>query len=134
MDFNVILGYLKEYWGIIAVVIMFGGFYIVDPKKSIEIAKDKAKDLIIEAKVKSEEYALATGKDKFAWVSENGYKMLPVSVKLFISKSLFEIIIQYVFDNVIDWAKDNKAISIIDSNNVEQVKADNIDITVNQTK
>lgn len=98
---------VNDYWGIGAVILGGLGYFFTHKKASIAYAKKVASDAILSAERKAEDLALNTGEEKFSWVVDKGYSYLPPIVKTFVSKELFAVLVQAVFDKAKKFAKDH---------------------------
>ncbi len=101
---DIILEHALSWWGILAIVLAAGGYAVYD----YEAFRAKVVNLIFIAEEKAREKCLETGRDKMDWVIQNGYPYLPAWLKLFISDSAFRVLIQAIFDGLVDWAEKNK--------------------------
>ncbi|MCZ8512390.1 hypothetical protein O9H85_08080 [Paenibacillus filicis] len=109
---------INQYWGIVS-VFLFGVVYVITHyQASIAFAKKKAITLMLAVEKKAEQLALDNGQDKFNWVCDKGYDLLPSVVRLVVSKPLFKTIVQSLFDEAIAFAKQH------------QIEKQNIDIPV----
>lgn len=95
---------IQNYWGIIVIIIAAVIYALYDFEKF----KKKVVALIFVAEERAREYALKTGEEKFEWVARNGYPYLPKWLKFIISESTFKAIIQYIFDNIVKWAEEER--------------------------
>lgn len=95
---------LTNYWGLIAAAILVAIYAVNDFEKF----KKKAAALIFVAEERAEEYVLETGTEKFEWVVENAYPYLPKWLKLALSESAFRAVIQYVFNQIVKWAEQER--------------------------
>ena len=100
---GVALDFVLSWWGIIGIVILF----LVELYFEREVAVKRIRDLIFLAEEKGRKGVLKTGEQKFDWVLENGYDLLPPVLHLFLSRVLFAALVQAVFDKIMDWATDN---------------------------
>jgi hypothetical protein len=96
--------FLTNWWGLVGVAVALVVGLIFYRKATIEMIKT----LIFVAEEKARHGILTTGAEKKAWVIENGYQYLPAAVKTFISKQMFGILVQYVFDQLVKWAEKNQ--------------------------
>lgn len=101
-----VLEFAAQWWGLIGVVLIIALKFIFDRKNMVE----KTVELIYLAEEKAKQCVLNTGEEKFQWVVENGYQYLPATVKLFISKALYAVIVQEIFDRIKEWAKEKDLI------------------------
>jgi hypothetical protein len=106
---NTILNIVAQYWGIVGgavLVIALGLFGWKASGKSANVyAKDIAKAFMFLAEKRAEELLLATGEDKFKFVVNSAYDLFPSIVRTFISKPVFETIVQAVYDETIALVK-----------------------------
>jgi hypothetical protein len=96
------LDFLSQWWGILGVVVLMVIAYFI---YGFEVVKGHIVKLIFIAESEARKKCLETGKQKFEWVLETGYTYLPAALKLFISKELFALIVQGIFDKIVDWAE-----------------------------
>lgn len=94
----------EQFWGLIALLVCV----VLYRETAFSFAKQKAAHLMLIAEKRAEEFLLETGRDKFEWVVEKGYSILPAVVKMFISYKVFRIIVQELFDAAIDYAEKNR--------------------------
>jgi hypothetical protein len=85
-----------EYWGVILVVAALVIYYI--SAKNHTIIRILQYMLFIEKKASS--YGMNVGSQKFQWVA-NKYDNLPVIVRAVITKELYEMLIQELYDKTI---------------------------------
>lgn len=95
------LQFLSNWWGLLFVLVVI----VVMAVFRRQTLKRIAIRLIFVAEERSRQYALRTGKEKFEWVVENGYGLIPPWLKLFVTKEMFSVIVQTVFDNIVAWAE-----------------------------
>jgi hypothetical protein len=98
------LEFVQNWWGIIVAVIAAILFAIFDWQRF----KKRVLELIFYIEEQARKKAIATGREKFEWVAENGYQYVPAWAKLFVSEAAFRLIIQKVFDSVFKWAEAQK--------------------------
>ncbi len=106
-----ILAFISAWWGLFAV----GLFVIAYCLLYWEQAKDYATRFIFMAEEMARKKAMEAGQAKFEWVVANGLLYMPAKLKIFIAflatilgttkQELFGKFVQYVFDNVIEWAE-----------------------------
>lgn len=84
---DVFLSTLQSYWGIILFVICFV-IYLVSQGKTR--ATQIILSLMLRAEKEAESLLLQTGDQKFAFVVDKGYQLLPRTVRLFITYAMFE--------------------------------------------
>ena len=94
MDVQSIINLLLPYWGIIAVVFGFGGYALFQH----DSAKKIILSLIIRIEKEAESLALNTGADKFQFLVERGYQLLPTPARLFITLPMFESLAQSLYN------------------------------------
>lgn len=84
---DVFLSYLQGYWGIILFIIGCVVFLIMQGRtKATEIILS----LMLRAEKEAEDLVLQTGDQKFSFVVNKGYQLLPRTVRLFITFTMFE--------------------------------------------
>jgi len=95
MDFQTIINLLLPYWGIIAVALGFGGYVLFqrDGAKKIILS------LIIRIEKEAETLALNTGADKFQFLVDRGYQLLPTPARLLITQKMFESLAQSLYNS-----------------------------------
>jgi hypothetical protein len=99
---------VTQYWGV-GVVVIGGGIYFATHKKiAMNFAKSTIKSLMLAAEKGAEQLILENGPAKLEWVVEKGYAMMPPIVKPFISKDLFRVLVQSLFDEAKDLIEKNK--------------------------
>ena len=101
-----IISFIGQWWGIIfwviaAILALFGVEVFVERG----ILQKRVRDLIFLAEKEAREAALITGEQKFQWVIENGYKLLPPVLNKFISEDMFKVIVQAIYDRIKAWAE-----------------------------
>lgn len=82
-----VLSYAQEFWGLLLVVVVFI-IYLVSQGRAK--AGRIVLSLMLRLEKQAEEYALQTGEEKFGFVVEKGYQLLPRYVRLVISYRMFE--------------------------------------------
>lgn len=97
-----VINFVVEYWGIIAVVLGGGAWVLGNKKIAIAFAGNKIKSLMLAAEKGAESLVLENGSAKMDWVVEKGYALLPPVFKLLISKEIFRILVQSIFDEAKD--------------------------------
>ncbi len=81
------LNHVQEFWGLLLVAVAFIIYLISQGRaKSGQIVLS----LMLRLEKHAEEYALQTGEEKFGFVVEKGYQLLPRYVRLVISYKMFE--------------------------------------------
>ncbi len=98
-----ILTFVFDHWDIISTIILFIISTIIGVKKLKLSAYDSAKEigsrLIFGIEKKADEYLTSdSGQAKFKLVVENGYNLFNSKTRLFISKPMFETIVQNLHD------------------------------------
>lgn len=93
-----------SWWGLLVAGVI-GVLYLIFDWQD---AKARIRGLIFVAEEQARQFALATGKEKMAWVVVHGYPYMPAWLKLVISETAFQGIVQYVFDKLVTWAELNK--------------------------
>jgi hypothetical protein len=78
---------LQSYWGIILFVICFVIFLITQGRAK---AKEIILSLMLRAEKEAEALLFKTGDEKFIFVVDYGYRLLPAYVKAFITYAMFE--------------------------------------------
>lgn len=96
-----VLEFIVSWWGLLALVIIFALKLIFDYEATLK----RIRELIYLAEEHAKKEALKTGKEKFEWVKSEGYKYLPATLKLFVSQELFGVLVQSVFDRLVQWAE-----------------------------
>ncbi|SHN88503.1 hypothetical protein [Desulfitobacterium chlororespirans] len=82
-----LLGYAQDYWGLLLVVVVFIIYLISQGRAK---AGQIVLSLMLRLEKQAEEYAPQTGEEKFGFVVEKGYQLLPRYVRLMISYRMFE--------------------------------------------
>jgi hypothetical protein len=100
--------FIIQYWGIILVVVLAALYAVFHYKQSYEFAKKVAIKFIFIAEKKAEDFLLTNGPAKLAWVVDKGYDLMPAGVRLIISKPLFKMIVQQLFDAAVELAKEHQ--------------------------
>lgn len=88
------------YWGIIAVVAFLAVYYFTNRA----YAKKIALELMLYIEKKAEEYAISEGTQKKDWVISQ-YDNLPAVVKSVITKDMFTVLVQNMFDEALKLVK-----------------------------
>jgi len=94
MDFATIINLLLPYWGIIAVALVFGGYVLFQRDN----AKKIILSLIIRIEEEAESLALNSGADKFQFLVDRGYQLLPTAARLLITQKMFDSLAQSLYD------------------------------------
>jgi hypothetical protein len=89
---------VSQYWGVGAVAVGAGIYFVTHKSIAISYAKTKISKLMLAAEKAAEQLVLNTGSEKFDWVVDKGYDLLPSAVRIFISKPLFKSLVQELFD------------------------------------
>lgn len=84
---NILLSSLQNYWGIILFVIGFVIFLVTQGKAR---ATQIILSLMLRAEKEAEGMVLKSGDEKFMFVVDYGYQLLPRNVRLFITYTMFE--------------------------------------------
>lgn len=101
---------LEPYWGIIALVVMAALYVPTHYKASLSFTRKVALQFIFAAEKRAEELLLSTGQQKLDWVVDKGYDLMPAAVRIVVSKPLFRIIVQQVFDMAVSFAKKHEPV------------------------
>lgn len=99
---------IANYWGIGVAVVIGGGWAVTHKKAALAFTKSKIKTLMLAAEKGAEDFVLENGPAKLEWVVEKGYVVLPPLVKLFVSKDLFRILVQSLFDEAKEYIEAHK--------------------------
>ena len=99
-----VLSIIQSYWGIIVVILAFGGYAIFETGK----AKQLLLGLMFTVEKNAESLILKTGADKFDMVVTKGYELLPAQVRLFVSKELFKTLAQKIYDETKEYLTKEK--------------------------
>ena len=90
-----VLGIIKDYWGVLILLVGALIFLVSQGKaKALQILLS----LMLRAEKEAEEYLLQTGDEKFSWVVERGYQLLPKVVRLIITYGMFEQLAKSAYD------------------------------------
>ncbi|WP_018306362.1 hypothetical protein [Desulfitobacterium hafniense] len=81
------LGYVNQFWGLLLVMAVFI-IYVISQGRAK--AGKIVLSLMLRLEKQAEEYALQTGEEKFGFVVEKGYQLLPRYVRLVLSYKMFE--------------------------------------------
>jgi hypothetical protein len=96
---------ITDYWGLLG-SFAFGVLYLVMHRGlAMSQAKKTAMTLMLAAEKKAEQLILITGQDKFNWVIDKGYDLMPAALRIFIGKPAFRMIVQELFDGTVRTAK-----------------------------
>ncbi|SHN84723.1 hypothetical protein [Desulfitobacterium chlororespirans] len=90
-----LLGYAQDYWGLLLVVVVFIIYLISQGRAK---AGQIVLSLMLRLEKQAEEYALQTGEEKFGFVVEKGYQLLPKYVRLVLSYGMFEELADKLYD------------------------------------
>lgn len=93
----------SNWWGIVLLIVISGGYVINNTKN----AKELAYKMMLIAEKRAEELVLKTGLEKKEWVLSQ-YDLLPAQVKMFVTRALWEKLVQDLYDKALDWAETNK--------------------------
>lgn len=96
---------LTDFWGFAAVFVAGILYMIIHRGAAVSQAKKTAMTLMLGAEKRAEHLLLVTGQDKFNWVVDKGYDILPAALRMFISKPAFRNIVQELFDGSVQMAK-----------------------------
>ena len=102
--FEQIFDFLFSWWGLLALFIIL----IIELLIEGTIMGKRVRDLIFLAEELSRRQVLKTGQEKFEWVKANGYQYLPPILKTILSEHLFGLIVQAIFDKIMEWANSKK--------------------------
>lgn len=91
---------LSSWWGLLVAVLFLVGYAIYDWRK----AKKLIASMIFHAEERARELVLENGKEKFNWVKENTYPMLPKWIRFLLTEDMYKALIQKVFDELKEWA------------------------------
>lgn len=84
---DIVLSYLQQYWGLILFVICFIVFLVAQGRtKATKIILS----LMLRAEKEAEALFLKNGDEKFMFVVNYGYNLLPKTARLIITYSMFE--------------------------------------------
>ncbi|MFC0213756.1 hypothetical protein ACFFK0_15090 [Paenibacillus chartarius] len=97
--------WIVEYGEPIAAFVLGVLYLILHRGIAMSQAKKTAMTLMLGAEKRAEQLILITGQDKFNWVVDKGYDMMPAALRMFISKPAFRTIVQDLFDNTVRMAK-----------------------------
>ncbi|AFM02396.1 hypothetical protein Desde_4135 [Desulfitobacterium dehalogenans ATCC 51507] len=90
------LGYIQNFWGLLLVVAVFIIYLI-------SLGRTKAGKIVLSLMLRlekqAEEYALQTGEEKFGFVVEKGYQLLPKYVRLIFSYKMFVELADRLYDD-----------------------------------
>jgi hypothetical protein len=90
---------LSQYWGIIVFLVGATMYVLTHKKIAKSYAKKKIASLMLSAEKGAEKLILENGQEKFDWVVDKGYDLMPSAVRVFIGKPLFKIIAQKLYDD-----------------------------------
>lgn len=94
MTMQTIINLLLAYWGVIAIVIVFGVYAIFNWQN----AKKIILGLMLQLEREAETLALSTGDAKFQFVVDKGYQLLPQGARVFITPAMFTSLAQSLYD------------------------------------
>lgn len=89
------LGYIQNFWGLLLVVAVFIIYLISQGRTK---AGKIVLSLMLRLEKQAEEYALQTGEEKFGFVVEKGYQLLPKYVRLVFSYNMFVELAERLYD------------------------------------
>ncbi|WP_019851535.1 hypothetical protein [Desulfitobacterium sp. PCE1] len=89
------LGSIQNFWGLLLVVAVFIIYLISQGKAK---AGKIVLSLMLRLEKQAEEYALQTGEEKFGFVVEKGYQILPKYVRLIFSYNMFVELADRLYD------------------------------------
>ncbi len=98
---NTIVVFAQQWWGLLLLAMALVGYLLYD----YEAAKKKIAVLIFIAEERARQKTLVSGKQKFEWVVQNGYRYLPVWLRMILSEEAFRTLVQSIFDNMVKWAE-----------------------------
>ncbi|MHB8125845.1 MAG: hypothetical protein ACYDEJ_09450 [Desulfitobacteriaceae bacterium] len=93
-------GFFFNYWVIVLIFVLFGAYWIFQRKKAEQILLG----LMLRAEKEAEALLLQTGDQKFEWVIQKGWELLPEGARVFIPKLLFVEIAQTLYNKAKDYA------------------------------
>lgn len=102
------LDIVREYWGIIAVVIGGLVYFATHKKVAISFAKKQIQQLMLAAEKGAENLVLENGEAKMQFVVDKTYALLPPAIKVFVSKQMLTVLVQSLFDEVKEIIEANK--------------------------
>jgi len=91
---NLLMGTLTSYWGIIIVLIGYAILFIFQRKTAEKLLLG----LMLQVEKSAEALTLQTGDEKFKYVCDKGYELMPSATKLLISKGVFINLAMQVYD------------------------------------
>lgn len=98
---NLLMGTLTSYWGIIIVLIGYATLFIFQRKTAEKLLLG----LMLQVEKSAEALALQTGDEKFKYVCDKGYELMPSAAKLLISKGVFINLAMQVYDKAKSYLK-----------------------------
>jgi len=98
---NLLMGALTSYWGIIIVLIGYAALWIFQRK----MAEKLLLGLMLQVEKSAEALALQTGDEKFKYVCDKGYELMPSATKLLISKGVFINLAMQAYDKAKSYLK-----------------------------
>jgi len=84
---DVLVSNIQSYWGLILFVICFIIYLVMQGRSK---ATQIILSLMLQAEKEAEGLMLKTGDDKFMFVVDRGYQLLPANVRMFITYTMFE--------------------------------------------
>lgn len=100
--------YVIHYWAIVLIILAAAIYVPLHYRQSLEFAKKVAIKFIFVAEKKAETFLLTNGPAKLAWVVDKGYDLMPAPVRLIVSKPLFKVIVQQIYDAAVEVAKEHE--------------------------
>jgi hypothetical protein len=91
--------FLTSWWGLLVVLL----FVAIKAAMDYQGTKDRIKVLIWQAEEQARLQAIKGGREKLAWVVNNGYQYLPAWLRLVLSEMAFQALVQSVFDSMEKW-------------------------------
>lgn len=96
---------LADNWRLIAAFIGGVLYLLTHRGLAMSQARKTAMTLMLAAEKRAEQLILVTGQDKFDWVIDKGYDLMPAALRMFIGKPAFRSIVQDLFDGTVRMAK-----------------------------
>ncbi|AFL99779.1 hypothetical protein Desde_1354 [Desulfitobacterium dehalogenans ATCC 51507] len=94
------LGYVQNVWGLLLVVAAFIIYLLSQGRAK---AGKILLSLMLRLEKQAEEYALQTGEEKFGFVVERGYQLLPKYVKIVITNKMFVELANKLYEEAKDY-------------------------------
>jgi len=98
---NLLMSTLTSYWGIIIVLIGYAILFIFQRKTAEKLLLG----LMLQVEKSAEALALQTGDEKFKYVCDKGYELMPSATKLLISKGVFINLAMQAYDKAKSYLK-----------------------------